>query len=155
MRQNALDLALRAWAPVFPQMKETVPGFVYDTFYLDGWQARQNSDLAQVLDDEPDTVDVALVGGEMAGWVCTRIHPEDSMGEVYVIAVDPDFQRQGIGRALMEHSQNRALDAGMTTMMVETGDDPGHAPARADYEAGGYQRWPVARYFKDLRRSPI
>ena len=77
------------------------------------------------------------------------------MGEVYVIAVDPDFQRQGIGRALMEHSQNRALDAGMAMMMVETGDDPGHAPARAAYEARGYQRWPVARYFKDLRRPPI
>ena len=84
MRQNALDLALRAWAPVFPQMKEAVPGFVYNAFYPDGWQTRQNSDLAQVLDDEPETVDVALVDGVMAGWVCTRIHPEDSMGEVYV-----------------------------------------------------------------------
>ena len=104
MRQNALDLALRAWEPVFPQMKKAVPGFVYDAFYLDGWQARQLSDLGQILDDEPETVDVALVNGVMAGWVCTRIHPEDSMGEVYVIAVAPDFQRQGIGRALMEHS---------------------------------------------------
>lgn len=152
MRQNALDLALRAWEPVFPQMKEVVPGFVYDAFYPDGWRARQLSDLGQVLDDEPETVDVALVGGVMAGWACTRIHPEDSMGEIYVIAVAPDFQRQGIGRALMEHSQNRAMDAGMTMMMVETGGDPGHAPARAVYEAGGYQRWPVARYFKDLRQ---
>ena len=152
MRQNALDIAMRAWEPVFPQMKKAVPGFVYDAFYPDGWQARQLSDLGQVLDDEPETVDVALVNGVMAGWVCTRIHPEDSMGEVYVIAVAPDFQRQGIGRALMEHSQNRAMDAGMTMMMVETGDDPGHAPARMAYEAGGYQRWPVARYFKDLRQ---
>ena len=155
MRQNALDIALRAWEPVFPQMKKAVPGFVYDAFYPDGWQARQLSDLGQILDDEPETVDVALVDGVMAGWACTRIHPEDSMGEVYVIAVAPDFQRRGIGRALMEHSQNRAMDAGMTMMMVETGGDPGHAPARAAYEAGGYQRWPVARYFKDLRRSPI
>ena len=64
---------------------------------------------------------MALIDGVVVGWVCTRIHPEDSMGEVYVIAVDPDFQRQGIGRALMEYSQNRALDAGMTMMMVETG----------------------------------
>lgn len=83
---------------------------------------------------------MALIDGVVVGWVCTRIHPEDSMGEVYVIAVDPDFQRQGIGRALMEYSQNRALDAGMTMMMVETGGDPGHVSARAVYEAGGYQR---------------
>lgn len=56
-----------------------------------------------------------------------------------VLAVDPGFQRRGIGRALMEHSQARALDAGMVMMMVETGDDPGHEPARAVYEACGYQ----------------
>ena len=86
----------------------------------------------------------------MAGWACTHIHPEDSMGEVHVLAVDPGFQRRGIGRALMEHSQARAPDAGMVMMMVETGGDPGHEPARAVYGACGYQRWPVARYFKDL-----
>jgi len=39
----------------------------------------------------------------------------------------------------------------MTMMMVETGGDPGHAPARHTYEAAGYQRWPVARYFKNLQ----
>ena len=50
----------------------------------------------------------------------------------------------------MEHSQARALDAVMVMMMVETGGDPGHEPARAVYGACGYQRWPVARYFKDL-----
>ena len=33
MRQAALDLALRAWGPVFPQLKATVPNFVYDAFY--------------------------------------------------------------------------------------------------------------------------
>jgi hypothetical protein len=33
---------------------------------------------------------------------------------------------------------------------VETGDDPGHAPARAAYERTGFERWPVARYFREL-----
>ena len=33
MRQAALDLALRAWSPVFPQLKAVVPGFVYGAFY--------------------------------------------------------------------------------------------------------------------------
>ena len=35
MRQAALDLALRAWSPVFPQLKVAVPGFVYGEFYPD------------------------------------------------------------------------------------------------------------------------
>lgn len=43
-----------------------------------------------MLDESPDSVDVAL-GGVVAGWVCTRIHTEDSMGEIYVIAVAPEY----------------------------------------------------------------
>ena len=38
----------------------------------------------------------------------------------------------------------------MRMVMVETGDDPGHVPARNDYEAAGFEPWPVARYFKNL-----
>ena len=137
-RQELLDLSLRAWAPVFPLMEQDVPAFVYRSFYPEGWRQRQFSDLAEVLDGRP------------VGWVCTRLHPEDRMGEVYIVVVDPDYQRRGIGRALMNHSMERARAAGMAMVMVETGGDLGHAPARATYEGLGFQRWPVARYFKDL-----
>lgn len=106
--------------------------------------------MAALLDDEPENVDVALDGATVTGWVCTRLHPGDRMGELYVLAVDPDHQRRGIGSALMRHSLARVRAAGMTMVMVETGDDPGHAPARASYESAGFQRWPVARYFKHL-----
>jgi RimJ/RimL family protein N-acetyltransferase len=50
----------------------------------------------------------------------------------------------------MNASFRRARDAGMDMVMVETGGDPGHAPARAVYEKAGFERWPVARYFKEL-----
>ena len=72
------------------------------------------------------------------------------MGEVHVIVVDPEVQRQGIASVLLDRSHQRIREAGMRMVMVETGDDPGHAPARAVYRANGYKRWPVARYFKDL-----
>ena len=152
-RVAVLDLSMRAWAPVFPQVRQAVPAFVYDSFYPSGWRERQHADIAAVLDGEPENVDVALLGGTPVGWVCTRIHPEDVMGEVYVLAVDPDRQGAGIGRALLDHSCQRARTAGMRMVMVETGGDPGHAPARRSYESAGFQRWPVARYFKDVTSS--
>jgi RimJ/RimL family protein N-acetyltransferase len=34
--------------------------------------------------------------------------------------------------------------------MVETGADPGHAPARAAYEKAGFELMPLARFFKKL-----
>ncbi len=149
-REDLISLALRAWEPVFPLTEQAVSPFVYRAFYPDGWRARQRADISAVLDEEPENIDVAFSGSQVAGWVCTRLHPEDRMGEVYVLAVDPDLQRRGIGRALLEHSTRRAKSAGMSMVMVETGDDPGHGPARRAYEADGFERWPVARYFKDL-----
>lgn len=40
-RRAVLDLSLRAWEPVFPQIRDAVPVLVYDAFYPDGWRARQ------------------------------------------------------------------------------------------------------------------
>ncbi len=149
-RAEVLALSVRAWSSVFPLSQLAVPAFVYDSFYPHGWEARQVAELATLLDGEPHNVDVAISGPVVTGWVCTRLHPEDRMGEIYVLAVDPDHQRQGVGTALMDHALKRASAAGMQMVMVETGDDPGHAPARASYEAAGFERWPVARYFKQL-----
>ncbi len=145
-----LDLSVRAWSPVFALTRPAVPQFVYQSFYPHGWRRRQLADLSALLDGEPDNVDVASLGRQVVGWVCTRIHPEDHMSEIYVLVVDPDHQRRGVGTALMNASFRRARDAGMDMVMVETGGDPGHAPARAVYEKAGFERWPVARYFKEL-----
>lgn len=149
-RDAVLDLSLRAWEPVFPALADDVPAFVYSSFYPQGWRERQRVDLAAIIDTEPAGIDLALDGDHPVGWVCTRLHPEDAMGEIYVIVVDPDYQRRGIGTALMEHAFARSRAAGMKMVMVETGDDSGHAPARAAYESAGFERWPVARYFKNL-----
>lgn len=149
-REALIELSLRAWEAVFPLMHQSVPNFVYECFYPAGWERRQADDVAFVLDAEPSGIDVALDGERPVGWVCTRMHPEDSMGEVYILAVDPPWRRRGIARRLIERAESRARGLGMRMLMVETGGDPGHAPARATYEAVGFERWPVARYFKDL-----
>lgn len=149
-REAVLELSLRAWEPIFPVLATEVPAFVYSSFYPRGWRERQYADLATILDAEPHNVDLALEGDRPVGWICTRLHPEDAMGEIYVLVVDPDYQRQGIGNALMERAFARSRAAGMSMVMVETVGDSGHAPARAAYESAGFQRWPVARYFKNL-----
>jgi len=44
----------------------------------------------------------------------------------------------------------RLKQAGMTTAVVDTGGDPGHAPAPRTYESAGFRLFPIARYFKKL-----
>ena len=145
-----IRLSLRAWAPVFATLEPAVPGYVYAAFYPSGWRPRQEHDIRQLLASEAANVFVARVDDTIAGFVGIRIHPDDSMGEVYILAVDPAHQRRGVATALVEHGLDRIRAAGMTIAMVETGDDPGHDPSRATYEQAGFERWPVARYFRKL-----
>src|SRR5699024_9466241 len=150
-RSDLLDLAIRAWIPVFPRMKADVPSFVYDSFYPDGWEMRQYAELAAVLDLEPENMEIAVLEDVLVGWVCTRLEHEDSMGEVYLIVVNPSRQGMSVVRALLERAYERARTAGMRMIMVETGDDSGQGLARDLYESDGFVRWPVARYFKELQ----
>jgi GNAT superfamily N-acetyltransferase len=143
-------LSLRAWAPVFAKLEPAVQPYVYRAFYPHGWQVRQEADVRALLAAEGHHVQVAVDGDAVRGWVGLRLHPEDRMGEIHILAVDPDHQRRGVALALMEHAFAELRAAGMAMVMVETGDDPGHAPSRATYERAGFERWPVARYFREL-----
>lgn len=145
-----LALSLRAWAPVFEKMEPAVPDYVYRAFYPQGWVARQTADIRACLADPDIPVFVAREGEAVLGWIGLRTHLEDRMGEVYILAVDPAAQRRGVAKALMDHALDIFRDAGLEIVLVETGGDPGHAPSRATYEAHGFERWPVARYFRKL-----
>ncbi len=149
-RGELLALSLKCWAPVFDALEPAVLPYVYRAFYPDGWARRQSDDIAIFLDTEGDRTMVAVDGATIVGWVGIKMHDEDRMGEIYIIAVDPDRQREGIASALMQSAYALMREAGMAIVMVETGDDPGHAASRATYEAQGFERWPVARYFKQL-----
>ena len=148
--EEILDLSMRAWAPVFPMLERVTPRYVYDAFYPDGWEARQKADIGDFLRNEGSSVWVAEADGKVLGFIGLRTHSEDSMGEVYLLAVDPDHQRHGVATALMQFSMMHFSAAGMKIAMVETGGDPGHAGARKTYESFGFRRWPVARYFCDV-----
>jgi len=93
--------------------------------------------------------------GSTVGFVAVKLRSEDSMGEICMVAVDPDFQGQGIGTALIEFALDWMKDAGMSIAMVETGGDPGHARARHTYEKVGFELFPVARYFKKLGSADV
>ena len=145
-----VQLSLRAWKPVFESLQATMLPAVYRAFYRDDWRVAQRGVVESVCTAEDVHVWVASQDSRTTGFVALKIHPEDRMGEIYMIAVDPDFQRRGIAARLTDHSVNWFRNAGMSIAMVETGGDPGHAPARRAYESSGFRLLPVARYFKAL-----
>ena len=145
-----LEITRAAWSPVFPLLREDIPGYVFEAFYPDGWLKRQLADVeATALDDKTDMW-VAMTDDTLSGFVGLRAHDEDAMGEIHIIAVDPVHQRRGVGAALLDFAFDWMRKRGLTMAMVETGDDRGHAPARATYQSAGFERYPVARYFRKL-----
>jgi mycothiol synthase len=145
-----IRLSLRAWDPVFDSIENAMNADVYRAFYPDHWRVSQQKAVEDVCAAEDTNVWVAIDSSSTVGFVAVKLHSEDSMGEIYMVAVDPDFQGQGIGTALIEFALDWMKDAGMSVAMVETGGDPGHERARRTYEKVGFEVLPVARYFKKL-----
>ncbi len=142
-------LSLRAWSPVFDSLKIELAPAVWETFYPDGWHTSQEKSVRDTCASADFKTWVAFEAGVVAGFVALRFH-EGKLGEIYMIAVDPDYQRRGIAMALTDFAVAHMKAAGMEIAMVETGGDPGHAPARAAYEKAGFRVLPLARYFRKL-----
>lgn len=148
-REAVVALSLRAWAPVFPHIEASMEPPVYAAFYPKGWRVSQKEAVEGVLDAPGSHVWVALDGIQVVGFVAVKRH-DDTLGEIYMIAVDPDAQQRGIGMALTKSAEQWMRDSGLSVAMVETGSDPGHGPARRTYEKAGFQLWLASRYFKKL-----
>ncbi|MEM0979948.1 MAG: GNAT family N-acetyltransferase, partial [Cyanobacteria bacterium P01_H01_bin.58] len=134
----------------FESIQNVLNAGVYGTFYPEGWRVSQQKAVEDVCGAEDVHMWVAMDADAVVGFVAVKLDTESSMGEIYMIAVNPEAQGRGIGTALTEFALTWMKDAGMAIAMVETGGDPGHAPARHTYEKAGFELLPIARYFKKL-----
>lgn len=149
-RDAVVRLSLRAWTPVFDSIQAVMDLDVYQELYPDDWRVSQQAAVEAVCAAEDTHVWVALDANSIVGFVAVKLDAETRIGEIYMVAIDPDFQGRGIGSTLTQFALNWMKEAGMAIAMVETGGDPGHAPARRTYEKLGFGLLPIARYFKKL-----
>jgi GNAT superfamily N-acetyltransferase len=148
--ETVVGLSLRAWEPVFDAIEEALGP---DLFLLlrGDWRAGQAREVREVLADSSARVWVAEdVAEGTIGFVAAKLHREQQFGEIYMIAVDPIAQGQGLGTALTRVATDWLRKSGMRVAMIETGGDRGHAPARRLYEKAGYTPLPGVRFFKSL-----
>jgi mycothiol synthase len=76
--------------------------------------------------------------GRLAGFCWTKVHEdhEPPLGEIYVIAVDPDFAGQGLGRQLVLAGLDYLTRAGLPVAMLYV--DGTNTTARRLYEHLGF-----------------
>jgi len=148
-----VDLSLRAWAPVFSSLRHVLGDAIFLRLHPD-WAAGQAEAVRASCSSSDLAVYVATADNQPVGFVAVALNAyHERMGAIEIIAVDPDHQRRGIGRALTQHALDVMTVAGMDIAVVETGGDPGHAPARRTYEAAGFTLLPIARYFHLLQQD--
>jgi mycothiol synthase len=101
---------------------------------------------------DPDGFRLHEVVGRLAGFCWTKVHADEDppLGEIYVIAVDPDFEGRGLGRDLTLAGLDHLASTGVTIGMLYV--DGGNEHAVRMYEKLGFSVHHLDRSY--LRRVP-
>jgi mycothiol synthase len=87
---------------------------------------------------DPDGFRVLDIDGRMAGFCWTKVHTDEvALGEIYVIAVDPEFHGRGLGAQLTLAGLDHLARSGITTGMLYV--DADNTPAVTLYEQLGFR----------------
>lgn len=143
-----VDLSLLAWEPVFASFERILGTGIFDRLYRPDWRSAQATAVrSNCIAADSESFVATTSDDHPVAFVVLKQDLDESLGVVDMIAVHPRHQRRGHARALMEFSVRRFRDQQLRLISVGTGGDPGHAPARALYEAVGFTGVPLVNYY--------
>jgi GNAT superfamily N-acetyltransferase len=148
--EAVVAFSLRAWEPVFASVQAVLGDEIFLRLHPD-WRTSQEETVRSICTNGERDVYVAVAGARPVGFVAVALNAfHERMGVIEIIGVDPDYQRRRVGARLTEFAAEHMRRRGMDIAVIETGGDPGHAPARALYGNVGFTLLPIARYFRLL-----
>jgi len=149
--EKVLELTIPAWRPIFSSFERLLGSKIYSVVFPD-WKESQKETVEKFCTErESANVLVAEIEGEVIGFLSYELKEEKKVGEIMLLAVDPEYQERGIGTKLNDTALQEMKEAGMKVAAVDTGGDESHAPARRSYEKAGFSKTiPSVRYYKRL-----
>jgi ribosomal protein S18 acetylase RimI-like enzyme len=84
------------------------------------WKQRKMSHINDDVEANPEGVFVAEIDGEIAGYITTRVNHWTKIGGIPNLAVHPKFQRQGLGKQLINAALDYFRAEGMRYARIET-----------------------------------
>ena len=125
--KEVVAFSLRAWAPVFASFETVLGPAIYERLYPD-WLTSHGQAVERICTGDAYTVWVAEHSGRPVGFAAVALHDGDGLetasGQIEMLAVDPDHQRQGIADALIAFALDQMRMAGVRLAVVGTGGDP-------------------------------
>ncbi len=98
--------------------------------------------LEKVVERDPDSLKVALLNGEIVGWLWLRTEKDRSTNEKFgyikSIIIKPEHRHQGFGRRLMEAAKNYFLHEGIRRIDLIV--SAANYDAAAFFEEAGFER---------------
>ncbi len=114
----------------------------------------QTDDLAQMLDrhfsSQNETQDIWLTDDDNEPVGIAYIAPErmtEGTWNLYLIAVHPDRQKQGRGKALLSYVEQMLMERGERILLVETAGTDDFEYVREFYRQNGYEEEARIREF--------
>jgi len=145
------QIRIAAFTPVHDGFREQIGEEMFQIHYGD-WQEKQGAHLDEACAlASCHQVYVALKDNNVVGFVSISLDEARKSGELGLNAVDPSQQRAGIWTAMYKFALTKLKEAGAKMVLVGTGGDAAHLPARTAYSRAGFiTSIPSIYYFKLL-----
>ena len=148
--ETITQIAVAAWEPIYAHAREVLGERIF-SLRSPNWQAEKARQVRNACHDDRMRVLVAEWDGEIAGFVTYCPRRTEQMAVIGNNAVHPDYQGRGIATRMYERVLEDLRAEGVAFVMVTTGGDPAHAPARRAYEKVGFDRaLPSIDYYMEL-----
>ena len=84
------------------------------------WRTRKWAGVKAELEASPSNHFVAVLDGEVIGYITTSPQPDAGIGQIPNMAVDARYRRRGVASRLIEHALDYLRSRGMRVAKIET-----------------------------------
>lgn len=145
------ELTIETFGPFYTDSFRPLVGEVVFANQHGNWRDDYRIQVAGLHDPgQHKYIAVAETDCMIVGYVAWSADPVRHNGSVTMLAVSAGHRRNHTGTALCEHAFGQLRALGAEVVVISTGGDPFHAPARAVYERLGCTKLPVAVYYRQL-----
>ena len=145
-----LEITIAAFTSIHESFRSMMGEALYEINWAN-WKQVHEDYLRTITEGEPaKQFLVGEIEGKIIGYAHYSCHEKEQKGEIGLNAIHPDYQGRGLSQAFYAEAERQLKARGMKQIVVGTGGDPAHLPARRSYEKAGFKALPHVTYFKTL-----